>query len=384
MTLWKHIAALMSYDRDTVEQAAVVNMDRLLLLTVLGIPTSLGHVIWFTFWVKAGTREQLLWRYSIIASHTIMVAVMAITLVLCLRWKARGGYSPGMSALSNAFFVFTLFAGHAIVSMDQLVTTNVTPFMIACFIAGSLLRVRPQIAAATFTAVLCPYLRGIAVYATDPRTVASNRVNGITMLVIAAALNLALWQNHRTRVMHERQIEAQQRQLEALAYQDPLTGIFNRRFLEQLIEKEISLMRRFGHESSLVLIDIDGFKRVNDTYGHPAGDCILGQVAKVLAENVRQCDTLARLGGEEFAVLLPHTSLAQAAEAAERLRDAVHKSVFLMGDTRVEITISAGVSCLCEGDYHGRSDYYARADAALYEAKKAGKNRVVRLSTHDM
>lgn len=379
MTLWKRLAALTRYDRDIAEQAVRVNVERLLYLSLIGIPASGAHILWFIFWVDAGTHGQSLWRAGIIAAHTVLVAVMAITLVLCVRWKYRPIPWMRVRVMSDAFFAFTLAAGVAIVSIDQLVTTNVTPFMAACFIAAVYLRVRPRLAMAAFTVALCAYMYGIAVFGTDPQVIASNRVNGITVAAIAVTLNLALWQNHRIRVRQERQIESQREQLEAMAYQDLLTGIYNRRFMEEAIEKEISLMRRHGHESSLVLLDVDDFKAVNDTYGHPAGDAILEQVAKVLAANVRQYDTLARLGGDEFAVMLPHTSPAMAAETAQRLIDAVQNVTFQIGNRPVAISMTAGAALLGDGDYLERSDYYARADAALYEAKRAGKSGVGRL-----
>ncbi len=169
---------------------------------------------------------------------------------------------------------------------------------------------------------------------------------------------------------------------ELAAVSDGLTGLANRRHLYDCLRSEQERSQRFGHPLSLVLLDVDNFKRINDTRGHLAGDAVLCAVASVLRSSVREIDLAARYGGEEFAVLVPETDAEGAAHLAERLRQAIEARVVEFEDGPISgITASFGVAC-CPGrtngdGFAGQTALIGTADAALYEAKKSGKNRVV-------
>ncbi len=172
-------------------------------------------------------------------------------------------------------------------------------------------------------------------------------------------------------------IEKLKKQMEKIKQEiiiDPLTKIYNRRAFDDKIKQEFASFRRYGSKTSLIIIDIDHFKKVNDTYGHRTGDGVLRVVAGILKKEIRDIDILARYGGEEFAVILPHTELSPALEVAERLRQKVSESRFAYKGEPFSITASFGVGELRDGDT--LDGYIRRVDAALYEAKKAGRNRV--------
>jgi two-component system cell cycle response regulator len=161
-----------------------------------------------------------------------------------------------------------------------------------------------------------------------------------------------------------------------VAITDALTGLSNRRFLEATLRREVSKATRDGDDLSLLIVDVDHFKRVNDTYGHPAGDEVLYQIAGRLAAFARASDVTARYGGEEFAVLLAHTGLTELTAAAERLRRTVADNpVCTPNGEWLSITVSVGAAAL---PAHGRDadSLVGVADAALYAAKRLGRNRV--------
>jgi diguanylate cyclase (GGDEF)-like protein len=160
---------------------------------------------------------------------------------------------------------------------------------------------------------------------------------------------------------------------------DELTGLSNRRAFDAALTAEIERAKRFGSELSLVLIDLDDFKRVNDTYGHPQGDVVLREVARVLRESSREVDHPARYGGEELAAVLPGTDLEGAFNRAERIRELIGqlRIARLDGGGTLNITASCGVASARETGADGRALVQA-ADAALYEAKRSGKNMSVR------
>jgi diguanylate cyclase (GGDEF)-like protein len=165
--------------------------------------------------------------------------------------------------------------------------------------------------------------------------------------------------------------------LARLSTVDVLTGLRTRRYLNELLAIEFLRARRYGNALGLLMADLDHFKRVNDRFGHQAGDSVLEGVAGCLLESLRATDTAGRYGGEELMVVLPQNDAAGAAVLAERWRDAVQKRRFKSTDGRgIHVTLSIGVAAY-DADVASPQDLVARADRALYRAKEAGRNRVV-------
>ena len=162
--------------------------------------------------------------------------------------------------------------------------------------------------------------------------------------------------------------------LQQLSERDALTGLLNRRALAPLLQREAGRLRRYGEGYSLLMIDIDHFKSINDRHGHAAGDAALVQLADVLREAAREVDHIARLGGEEFCILLPHSDLDGAMGLAARVHEAVRGAAW--GGFERSVTVSVGVAVAQSPDENPQ-DVLARADQALYRAKNAGRDRVV-------
>lgn len=160
-----------------------------------------------------------------------------------------------------------------------------------------------------------------------------------------------------------------------LATHDALTDLYNRRHFIEMIEKEIARSLRHARPLALCIVDVDLFKPVNDRYGHISGDEVLRQIAALVHKHVRGDDIAARIGGEEFAVLLPECDATAAQVFAERLRESVADAVFRPGGDPQRITISVGIAVLAPGR-ETRPTLMAAADAALYRAKAEGRNRV--------
>jgi diguanylate cyclase (GGDEF)-like protein len=161
----------------------------------------------------------------------------------------------------------------------------------------------------------------------------------------------------------------------ATALTDPLTGINNRAAMNVALEREVGLAQRHGIALSLILVDIDHFKQVNDEFGHLTGDDVLRRVAKCIADCIRRSDIVFRYGGEEFAIVLTNTGLFGAALLAQRIRAAVERLAPPQDGAYAHVTVSAGVSVLEAGDC--ALDLIAKADQALYQAKSQGRNQVV-------
>jgi len=152
---------------------------------------------------------------------------------------------------------------------------------------------------------------------------------------------------------------------------DKLTQIYNRRKLEEIIQSEIERSKRYESPLSLILLDLDDFKHINDNFGHQTGDTVLKMVAGILKTNIRASDSTGRWGGEEFIILVPETPLEKARELAEKIRSLIASCQF---DIACSVTISLGLAQLHAGDSF--DSFIKRADDALYQAKRQGKNRV--------
>ena len=161
-----------------------------------------------------------------------------------------------------------------------------------------------------------------------------------------------------------------------LSSQDPLTGLANRRHFELALDREIDRVARAGEPALVLMIDIDNFKKVNDTYGHATGDLVLKSVAHVLQGCIRPMDTVSRIGGEEFAIILPNCPLDFGQTAAERVRTKVqNRSVLIAPGQEVSVTVSIGGAFAPQRVRIPAQQWLARADQQLYLAKKEGRNR---------
>jgi diguanylate cyclase (GGDEF)-like protein/PAS domain S-box-containing protein len=167
-----------------------------------------------------------------------------------------------------------------------------------------------------------------------------------------------------------------QAELERMAMTDLLTEISNRRHFLELADKEVKRALRFNHPLTLVMMDLDDFKRINDNFGHDVGDQALIAFVQVCQKNIREIDILARIGGEEFVLLIPETRSDQAFQIAERVRLAVAESSYNFGVNQLIFTVSLGIANL-DGEFDTLNELLHRADSALYAAKQSGRNRVM-------
>jgi diguanylate cyclase (GGDEF)-like protein len=218
----------------------------------------------------------------------------------------------------------------------------------------------------------------------EPRVLLSNRLNGLTASLMGWALSVLLWRNFTTIALQKAQVarvnaelQTKQRELERLTRQDGLTGLFNRNTFVELSSTELKRALRQGSATTILLFDLDHFKRINDTWGHPAGDAMLRHVAQTSVQSVRSTDLVGRLGGEEFIVLLPHTHADAGRRIAEKIRQRLEASPLQWKGETLHITASFGLSSTTAAEGRSFDHLYNEADKALYLAKQRGRNRVI-------
>jgi diguanylate cyclase (GGDEF)-like protein len=195
--------------------------------------------------------------------------------------------------------------------------------------------------------------------------------------------NAELHRQNEEMTMTQKELFLANQRLEEMAIRDSLTGCFNRRYLNQYLEREVLVSRRYSRSFSILLFDIDLFKNINDTYGHLIGDEVLRSTAKVVMDCLRQSDMLARYGGEEFAIYLPETGEQEAMAIAQRIRAAVENNEVQTKRGPIRVTISIGIMVCRPSEFPNEDpkelldQFFSRADAALYAAKNQGRNRII-------
>ncbi len=170
-------------------------------------------------------------------------------------------------------------------------------------------------------------------------------------------------------------------ELKRLSITDPLTGLYNRRQFERLMETEVSLALRHGEDSSILIVDVDHFKKINDQYGHKAGDTVLRRLAKILTENLRTTDIVCRVGGEEFVAICRRAKAQDAIMVGEKLRRMVQEHSFSVNMDRIPVTVSVGVATIPNDlGIQTPEEFFQCADIALYHSKETGRNLVTHYS----
>ncbi|MFS2123890.1 GGDEF domain-containing protein [Pseudomonas sp. Pseusp97] len=361
------------------------NLRRLYFSALLAVPFDLIHILVFRLNLQGSSPEYDGWRLDIIRVHAV-VAVL-FTLLGLLAWLAspprRSAPLWYMQLLTILGSALVLGFGIAITGADQQVTSSITPFLMAAVATALIILLRPSLAVALYILALATFELTMALTQDSPQLRLSNQMGGLTICGIGLVLSFILWHGH-VRNLRQREflrqqrleLEEKNRQLEYLAGHDPLTGLFNRRQFDQMVGMELSRAARQPAPISLLMVDLDHFKFINDRYGHPLGDEVIRHTASLLRNYTRTGDSVARLGGEEFLLLLPETSQPQARVIAEKVRRLLEETPLPMKDGLLYLTASFGIACLeagVPGTYEG---LYAAADKALYKAKASGRNRV--------
>ncbi|MFL5321939.1 MAG: diguanylate cyclase [Myxococcaceae bacterium] len=199
----------------------------------------------------------------------------------------------------------------------------------------------------------------------------------VSITVLADGDKIQIGSNTVLKFSLQDELEEQyQKSIYESATRDGLTKIFNKKYFLDTVRKEFAYCLRHRVPLSLVMFDVDHFKKINDTYGHPAGDYVLTRIAQRINETVRAEDLFARYGGEEFAVMLRESAEDRALVCAERCRKAIDSTDFSFGGTPIKVTISLGVATLLDSDFAQPEDLISSADKYLYRAKRGGRNRV--------
>jgi len=360
------------------------NRQRLTWALSIFAVVHIAHIAIFWPYTPHASANADLWRNGVITVHAALAAFIAVILPVNLLLDKRKRI-PGtvLGAIPELATLVYLFGGATLAIVDQRVTSSINALLSAALGVGLVIMLRPLVALINYILVLTYFVIGVAWTQADANLLLSIRVNAITATGIGCALAIIQWRNQIVSLRQQRQIDEQKRELEAknqeltlLATRDPLTGLLNRAQFTLEANREVAKLHKKGCTACLLMIDVDHFKQINDTFGHPAGDSILVLVAGIITRMLRSTDLVARMGGEEFTVLLPVAALAEGMRVAEKLRLAIAQYPFSIGEQSVQVTASFGVADCPIGSIDALNRSYLAADLALYQAKNDGRNCV--------
>lgn len=372
------------YDPDVSVEIGTRNNQRINRLLWILVLVHFAHVVVFWPYTPGAIDKTHEWHNGVIIVHAVMIVVIAILIPIKMVMERKqpisGTYLATMSWLVSLLY---LLLGVALTIIDQLVTSAITPLLIASIGAAVAISLRPTVAAFNYAIALVLWIWGVSWAHPSSDILLTVRVNGITATSLGFGLAVLQWRYQMQAIVQQRRIAEQQRALEETnrkltlqATRDVLTELLNRAQFIVEVNREVARMQRTASPGCVVMLDVDHFKRINDTHGHPTGDRILVEMARLLTRMVRDIDQLARFGGEEFAILLPDTSLQEGVLVAERLQEAIQAHPFRVGEQSVTITASFGVAELLADNADAFDRCYHAADKALYQAKEAGRNCV--------
>ena len=343
-----------------------------LLLSIIGIQALfLFHVERLRLIENA---HELVWVSYML--HSILTFYVMGTLLFIIFTQRKKWFDKAHYQRLPMMTVFVTLIVAAVISLfDQVTHGHVTLFTAFLLAFGLLIYIPLPFNLIIYTIPFGIYLVGVLGFQESAEVMWTHIIHGSIMYVGVLFTSTAFYANLVHGLKQKDALEEKNQRLEILSTIDPLTNVYNRRHFEHQVKYEASINRRYQHQASLILIDIDHFKMVNDTYGHQTGDQVLIEIASLLKSTVRESDTVCRFGGEEFMILTSHTDVEGAMVLAQRIREMIEKHRFLSEKTQLNITVSIGVTRL---DPRAFDVSYERVDKALYEAKEQGRNRVIK------
>ncbi len=366
-------------------EATMESLRRFRVFALVTLAINLAYIV--EFWGLHETTGNALqdryadtigWAHFCMATAMVLLGLLAHRL---LTHQQRGSYR---AIVLQLLVCFSALAFAVVVAMaDQMVTTSITSFVLICALIGVLSLMRPAMSAPVFLLTYLVFYYAVA--STQHDLAVLERIRGDARLValLSFIVSLLVFRQYATAVLLRRDIQRahqalaeKQAELAFTATHDELTGLYNRREFMRLAVVELARASRTSSPTCLLMLDIDFFKKINDQYGHPAGDEVLQLLARLLVNGVRSMDVVARLGGEEFIVLLPNTGRAGALAVAEKLRAGLEQVPLQLRSVVLPVTASFGLSELPGGVAGTLEDLYKAADQALYVAKRQGRNRV--------
>ena len=368
-------------------EATMETLRRFRSVAVFLLVLHLGLAIWFSMYQAAPNRPEMqTWSDSLAiaqAFSAVMVVVLAALAHFLLRRSTRASYTAiAVQILISASYIL-VGLWLTVIDLKAGAGAGTASFMLISILIGVVSLMRPGISVPIYTLSYVVFLQMMAGAGFNSTNVPGLMIFGLAAPLLAIIASTMIWHQYAKNVVLRRQLsrsnsilKERHKEMEYQAEHDALTGLYNRREFMRLAEMELERALKMSSHTCVIMVDVDFFKKINDNYGHPTGDEVLLKLSAILKVGVRTNDVVARMGGEEFIILLSNTPPQGAVALAEKLRKTLHSNPMMIDDLAIPLTASFGVSGYADKQQGTIEALYAAADKALYTAKNSGRNRV--------
>ncbi|MBN2852982.1 MAG: GGDEF domain-containing protein [Clostridia bacterium] len=333
--------------------------------------------------------RQLLFRqnhsiaeYSYLILHLLIMMTCIINILLLVRIrKSHMPRTEKMKKYESILFLtptLIMICLAFICALDQQKTGSISVYTVNTIIVCALIYQKPPRNIISFFIPFVVFVAGLIVFQSDEQLMMTNIINGSIFFISVIIISTFFYYNFFNSTLRGVLLKEANIKLEESSNVDSLTGLYNRRYLNLIMKRELNYMKRYQETCVILLIDIDDFKAVNDTYGHPAGDKVLVELSSILKQAIRESDLPIRWGGEEFMLMLFKCEARKITPMVERLLEYIRKYQFTIDHHRkISLSVSIGISQLSGYADDDFNKAYEKADHALYKAKRTGKDRMI-------
>ena len=368
-------------------EATVESLRRFRWMAVFTVPLHFVLAAWFAGYTAPSIRPELVrWADALSSVHATTGGIVLV-LALFVHWllQPRGRATAAGVALHGLLCVTYLVFGVITSAIDigAAAPGGLSSYIMVCIVVAMISLMRPALALPLFIGGLLAFGLMLDASRVDRAMLSSLVINAVAVTFLAIVTSVIAWRQYVKNYVLRHELTAandvliaKQRELEGLSERDLLTGLYHRQRVLQLLETELARALRSPQELSLVMLSLDNFQPLREQWGHPAGDELLRQTAALLAQTVRSTDIVARIGADEFMLLLPNTDRDNAMTVAEKLRMQLRRMPARWPGQAAPITASLGVTALAFNELATVDALYAAADRALYAAQQSGRDRV--------
>lgn len=368
-----------------IKEINVTNFVRMKLVLIVFIIFELPFILFNDIPYMINSSSKVVWNHSgFFILHLLIVFVCSAGLILIeiLNKNEERRFKNICKLLIPVLTILLLSLIATINGLDQLLHSNISSVFIANLIifSGVILLGFP-LNIVVYSIPFFIYLGGLLIFQQNVDLLISNAVNGLIFFVAVIIISTVIYDNHYEGIIKNIVLEETILKLNYLSNHDPLTGLLNRRCFVEKVAEEMKIVNETNKSAALILMDIDYFKHVNDNFGHPTGDIVLKEVGNILMKHIKKNDLATRWGGEEFLIFLSEITIEEAYTLADTIRMTIQNNAIFADKFPINITASFGISLLQGNSLNTFDISYKAADAALYQAKNQGRNRIVIAST---
>ena len=367
-----------------IQDINVTNFTRMKLLLIIFIIVEILFILFNDIPYLINPSSNVIWndsKFFILHLLILFVSIIGLILIKISTKYDKNKFKNIYKLLIPTLTALLLSLVAIINSLDQVKSGYISSVFIAnLIIFSAVIMLRFPLNLAVYLIPFLTYIGGLVTFQHNTGLLISNSINGLIFFLAVILISTAIYNYHCEEITKNIVLEEINLKLNYMSSHDPLTGLLNRRSFEIKVAEKMRIISETKELATLIWVDIDHFKHVNDKFGHPIGDIVLKEVSHILMEHIKTTDLVTRWGGEEFLIFLFQTSIDETYVLANKIRLAIQNKVILANEFQIQITASFGVSLLKDNFSNSFDTSYKAADAALYKAKNQGRNQVVMAS----